>query len=366
MNTFCFSVVLSRILAAALYLVLFLGDAHAQSVRTDGSRHSGMHTAVPFLLIAPDARSAGMGDVGVATAPDAFSMHRNAAKYVLAEDRNGVGLGFTPWLRGLADDISLSYLAGYAKLSGRQAIAASLKYFSLGEVRFADGQGTEYLQYQPFEGMADVAYALRLAEGMALSTTFRYVYSGIGAGDYLLGEALPGQAFGFDVGWYWHMPLLTPAGDAALSFGAQLANFGPRMQYGAQRHALPMDLRIGAAYTRHLDAESRIALALDLCKLLAPSAEGQGMPSGAHAHGTLAEELQEVRVSAGMEWVPGKPFALRCGYYHSSRHKDNLRYFTAGLGLRYEGLSFDFAYLLSPQRHHPLQNTMRFALAFGW
>lgn len=339
-------------------LSLIANLTFAQSIRTDGSSHGNARTAVPFLLIAPDARSAGMGDVGVATAPDAFAMHRNAARYVLAEDHAGVGVGFTPWLRRLASDISLSYLAGYAKLSDRQVVAASLKYFSLGEVRFADGQGTEYLQYRPFEGMADAAYALRLAEGMGLSTTFRYVYSGIGAGDYLIGEAYPGHAFAFDVGWYYRRHILSPRGDADLSFGAQLANAGTRMQYGLQRNYLPTDLRIGAAYARHLDTEGRIALALDLCKLLVPAERD--------AQAGLAEELRDVRVSAGVEWAPGKPFALRCGYYHSSSQQDNLRYFTAGLGLRYEALSFDFAYLLSTQPHHPLQSTMRFALAYGW
>lgn len=351
-------IVFVRVLVGSLYCLLFLDVAFSQSIRPDGSRHSDVRTAVPFLLIAPDARSAGMGDVGVATAPDAFAMHRNAARYVLAEDNAGVGLGFTPWLRQLANDVSLSYLAGFAKLSDRQTIAASLKYFSLGEVRFADGQGTEYLQYRPFEGMVDVAYVLRLGEGMGLSTTFRYVYSGIGAGDYLLSEAYPGQALAFDVGWYYRRAVLSPRGDAELSFGAQLANAGTRMQYGAQRHALPMDLRVGTAYTRHLDAESRLTLALDLAKLL--------VPAGPDAPGGLVEELRGTRVSAGVEWAPGKPFALRGGYYHSSRHQDNLRYFTAGLGLRYGALAFDFAYLISTQPQHPLHSTMRFALAYGW
>ncbi len=354
----CLYTALIRTLAGTLYFLVFLDAAFGQSVRPDGSQHSDVRTAVPFLLIAPDARSAGMGDVGVATAPDVFSMHRNAAKYVLAEDNAGIGMGFTPWLRRLASDMSLAYLAGYVKLSGRQAMAASLKYFSLGEVRFADGQGTEYLQYQPFEGMADVAYVLRLGEGMGLSTTFRYVYSGIGAGDYLLGEAYPGHAFAFDVGWYYRRPILSARGDADLSFGAQLANAGTPMQYGLQRNPLPVDIRVGTAYTRRLEGTGRLALALDLAKLLVSATPDA--PAG------LGKELRGIRASAGVEWLPSKLFALRGGYYHTSRHQDDLRYFTAGLGLRHEALSFDFAYLMSTQPQHPLQSTMRFALAYGW
>ncbi len=370
---------------SCLSSLLLVEIAYAQSVRPDGSRHSNVRTAVPFLLIAPDPRAGAMGDAGVATAPDVHAMHWNAAKYAFAPDRSGVALGFTPWLRQLADDISLSYLSGYAQVTDRQTVAASFKYFSLGEVRFADGTGNEFLQYRAFECALDAAYILQLSEHMALGTTFRYIYSGIGAGDYLTGEAFPGKAIAFDIGWYQRQPIALLRSDADLAFGIQLSNLGTRMQYGLREHFLPMNLRLGTAYTHHLGGEGRLTLALDLNKLLVPTEperDGQGNIIGgkdpdrsifgavfgsfADAPGGWGEELAELRISAGLEWMASELFALRCGYYHTSPQKDNLRYFTAGVGLKYQRLSFGFSYLVSTQQHNPLQNTLRFGLGYGW
>ncbi|MGV3763406.1 type IX secretion system outer membrane channel protein PorV [Parapedobacter sp.] len=371
-------------------LVLFAGSMlcsvliHAQPIRTDGSRHSDVRIAVPFLLIAPDARAAGMGDAGVATLPGTHAMHWNAAKYAFASHQAGVGLSFTPWLKQLADDISLSHLSGYAKLDARQAVAASFRYFSLGEVRFADAQGNEYLQYRAFEAAMDAAYILKLSDQSALATTFRYIHSGIGAGDYLTGEALPGRAIAFDIGWYSRRPIVLHTVDADLAFGVQLSNIGTRMQYGTSEHFLPMNLRVGSAYTRYSGA-GRLAFMLDLNKLLVPteperdadgdiirgkepssSVFGAMMGSFVDAPGGLGEELSEVRISAGIEWAPSGRFALRGGYYHTSAGKDNLRYFTAGLGLAFDGLGVDLAYLISAQQRNPLRNTLRFGLHYGW
>ncbi|MEC3878754.1 type IX secretion system outer membrane channel protein PorV [Parapedobacter sp. 10938] len=357
---------------------------YPQPIRTDGGRHSNVRIAAPFLLIAPDARAAGMGDAGVATLPGSHAMHWNAAKYAFAPRQAGVGLSFTPWLKQLADDISLSHLSGYAKLGGRQAVAASFRYFSLGEVRFADAQGNEYLQYRAFEAALDAAYILKLSDQSALATTFRYIHSGIGAGDYLTGEAFPGRAIAFDIGWYGRKPVAPHAMDADLAFGVQLSNLGTRMQYGASEHFLPMNLRVGSAYTQY-SGVGRLTVALDLNKLLVPteperdadgriirgkepsrSVFGAVVGSFADAPGGLAEELSEVRVSTGIEWAPSDLFALRGGYYHTSARKDNLRYFTAGLGLAFDGLGIDLAYLVSAQRHNPLRETLRFGLHYGW
>ncbi|MBK1440152.1 type IX secretion system outer membrane channel protein PorV [Parapedobacter sp. ISTM3] len=366
------------------FCLLSICRVGGQSIRPDGGQYSNVRTAVPFLLIAPDAKAGAMGDVGVATEPDPYAIHWNAAKYAFAEESGGVALSFTPWLRQLADDISLSYLSGYARLNERQTLAASFTYFSLGEVRFADGQGNEYLQYRAFEAALDAAYILKLSDYMALATTFRYIYSGIGAGDYLTGEAFPGRAIAFDVGWYRRQPVAPDRINADLAFGIQLSNLGTRMQYGSNDHFLPMNLRMGTAYTHHLDG-SRVSVALDLNKLLVPteperdaqgniikgknpdrSITGAVFGSFTDAPGGLLEELSEVRISTGLEWSVGEQFALRGGYYHTSPRKDDLRYFTVGMGLRYERLRFDFSYLISARQQNPLRNTLRFGLSYGW
>jgi len=331
-----------------------------------------IRTAVPFLLIPPDTRAGGMGDVGAATTPDIQSMHWNPAKYAFISGKSGISLNYTPWLKKLIDDIRLVQLAGYRQISEFETLAGSVKYYSLGKVEFTDQEGNPMLNYTPNEFSLDAAYIRKIADRLSLSVTFRYIHSGVGAGDFLKGEAQPGNAIAADVGVYYIKPILSGNRDSQIAFGLLLSNLGTSMEYGAQSYFLPTNLRIGTAYTLHYDDKNELTLALDLNKLLIPlSSSGSSLQraifsSFSDAPGGFSEEMQEINISFGLEWLIGNVFALRGGYFYSHPKKEDRRYFTMGAGIHYRKIVFDLSYLISTQLRNPLNNTIRVGIGYNF
>ncbi|MCC6252164.1 MAG: type IX secretion system outer membrane channel protein PorV [Bacteroidia bacterium] len=358
-------------------------------------------TSVPFLSIGPDSRAGGMGDCGVASSPDVNSMHWNAAKYAFIEKKTGFALNYTPWLRRLVPDINFSYLSGYYKLDKNQAIAGSLRYFSLGDITFTDVNGQTIGQFRPNEFSVDLGYARKLSSRFSTSLALRYVYSNLTSGINVAGaNTKPGQAVAADIGAYYQNNDITLGGKKTIySFGLNISNVGSKISYSetAVRDFIPQNLKIGNSITFELDDYNKICFMVDFNKLLVPTppriardstgspiygADGNlvlssGKPSNVgpiagvvqsfyDAPDGIAEELREVMWAAGMEYWYDNLFALRTGYFHEAPSKGNRQYFNIGAGLRYNVFGIDFAYLIPTVTQNPLQNTLRFTLTFNF
>lgn len=386
---------LSSILAISLVLILNAKPVSAQI--TTGQLTGEVNTitsAVPFLMIAPDSRSGGMGDVGVALSPDANSMHWNPAKYAFAPNDMGFAISYTPWLRELIPDINLAYLSGYKRIDRDQVIGFSLLYFSLGDITFTDVVGNTAGQFNPNEFAIDVAYARTFSDRFAGSLAFRYIYSNLTGGQFVGGmESNPGQAFAADVSLYYQNEDLF-AGDynAKFAWGMNISNLGSKISYqkNSDKDFIPINLRIGAAYTIEFDDYNSLTVAVDINKMLVPTPpvyfndsldiDGEpviefgypsnvGVPVGIFqsfydAPMGFKEELNEFTYSFGLEYWYAKQFAIRGGYFHEHATKGNRKYFTLGIGLRLNVFGLDFAYLAPIYQQNPLANTLRFSLLF--
>ncbi len=350
-----------------------LGQQEAQRVITTG---------VPFLAISPDARAAGMGDAGVATAPDANSVHWNPAKLAFIESDLGASLSYTPWLSNIVDDMFISYLSGYKKITDGQTLALNLRYFNLGDITLTNGSGTQIGRISPREFTFGATYALKFSEKLSGGLSARFIHSNLLV-DTGIGSGQPGISAGADVSIFYSSPITLGAKEGNWSFGANISNIGPKITYQSDSTAdfLPTNLRFGTAFTTNLDPFNKLTLALDINKLMVPtptvdSVTGRintqndktllaGMfGSFSDAPGGFDEELREVMVAVGLEYWYNDLFAVRTGYFHESLTKGARRYFTAGLGLRYQVFGVDFAYLLPRGTNHPLQETLRISLHF--
>src|SRR5690606_18672330 len=353
--------------------------------QSDGKRINSIITAAPFLMIGPDSRSGGMGDVGAATSPDANAMYWNPAKYAFIDSPGGVSLAFTPWLKQLIDDINLAYLAGYYKLDNRQTLAGSLRYFSLGDITFTDPQGNEIQQYNPSEFAFDAAYIRKLTDHFSIAMALRYIHSNLGAGSYNGTNVHPGTSVAADVGIYYTTRVPTRGEPTDLSYGIIISNVGSKMQYGSQKYFIPTNLRAGGAATFHFDELNQLTVALDLNKLLVPTspyrdAEGniiagkdpdRSVPSGifgsfTDAPGGFREELREISACAGLEYWYDNLFALRGGFLYEHPTKGNRKFYTLGAGIKYQSLNFDFAYLIPTDQQNPMEKTIRFTLLYNF
>ena len=351
-----------------------LGQDDAQRVITTG---------VPFLAISPDARSAGMGDVGVATSPDANSVHWNPAKLAFLETDLGASLSYTPWLNNIVDDMFISYLSGYKKIADGQTLALNLRYFNLGDIQLTDNQGNPLNRISPREFTFGATYALKFSEKLSGGVSARFIHSNLLVDAGTNGTGKPGVSAGADVSVYYNSPIVLGAKEGTWSFGANISNIGPKITYQSDSTAdfLPTNLRLGTAITTNLDPFNKLTLALDFNKLMVPTplvdtVTGRINPrnnktlisgmfsSFSDAPGGFEEELREVMISAGIEYWYNDLFAVRTGYFHESLYKGARRYFTAGLGLRYQVFGVDFAYLLPRGKDHPLQETLRITLHF--
>lgn len=336
-------------------------------------------TAVPSLTIAPDAVAGGMGDLGAATTPDINSQYWNPAKYAFMDSQVGVSMSYTPWLRSLVSDIDLAYLAGYYKLSDRQAVSASFRYFSLGKIDLTDAMGAWYSSANPLELAIDVAYSQKLSENLSLSAALRFIYSdlnnGINTSD---GEAMyPGVSVAADVAGYYRMPLSLSTGDGSLAFGVNISNLGSKISYNdnSTNYFIPTNLRIGSSFDYPIDDYQKVSFSADINKLLVPTRDGTtdfnqvSMLSGVFrsftdAPGGSKEELQEIMWSMGAEYAYNKQFFVRAGYFHESQYKGNRQYFTVGAGFKLNVFQLDAGYVISTAQSNPLDKTLRLSLSF--
>ena len=341
--------------------------------------------AVISQTIAPDARAAGMGDVGAATDPDVNSQFWNPAKYPFCISRAGLALNYTPWLRQLVNDIDLAYLAGYYRIGDYSAVSGSLRYFSLGEVITLD----ESMTVNPYEMSLDVAYSLMLSEHFSMAAALRWIYSDLRY-DYSEDSA-PASAFAADLAMYYNNYFNMGSRECQLGIGLNISNVGSKISYyGDDRSQfLPANMRLCLSLLVPVDEYNRFSINADANKLLVPTVprqeEGESsadyqervireysdvsaisgiFKSFGDAPGGFKEELQEIQWSVGAEYVYHDQFSLRAGYHHESQNKGNRKYFTVGGGFRMNVFSLDVGYVISTAQSNPLDQTLRFTLAF--
>ena len=343
--------------------------------------------SVTSQTIAPDARAAGMGDVGAATDPDVVSQYWNPAKYPFCISRAGVALNYTPWLRQLVNDMDLAYLAGYYRIGDYSAVSASLRYFSLGEVQTSYDDGG--MTINPYEMSVDVAYSLMLSEKFSIAAAVRWIYSDL-TYDYT-DDTTPGSAFAADIACYYNDYIMIGERECQLGLGLNISNIGSKITFGGDDNSefIPANMRIGAALMVPIDEYNRFTIAADANKLLVPTyplqEDGEStedyqqrvqedyydissiagiFKSFGDALGGFKEELQEIRWSVGAEYVYNDKFSLRAGYHHESENKGNRKYFTFGAGFRMSAFSLDCGYVWATAKSNPLDQTLRFTLSF--
>lgn len=343
-------------------------------------------TSVTSQSIAPDARSAGMGDVGAATDPDVVSQYWNPAKYPFNISRAGVAINYTPWLRQLVSDIDLAYVAGYYRIGDYSAVSASLRYFSLGEVQMLDD---ENLTINPYEMSFDVAYSLMLSEHFSLGAAVRWIYSDL-TYDFT-SDTAPGSAFAADLSCYYQNYLNIGERECQLGLGLNISNIGSKISFGGDNNSefIPTNMRLGASLMVPIDEYNRFTIAADANKLLVPTYPKQNEGESTEAYqervqkdyydvssisgifksfgdapGGFKEELQEIQWSVGAEYIYHDKFALRAGYHHESENKGNRKYFTVGAGFKMSVFSLDAGYVIATAKSNPLDQTLRFSLSF--
>lgn len=362
-------------------------------------------TAVPFLRLTPDARSGAMGDVGVAISPNSNTMHFNASSLVFAEDQSGFSFTYTPWLRNLnLDDIFLLYISGFYKLNDNEVIGGGIRFFSLGDIEFTDNQGGPLGTGRPREGEFTFAYARKLGDKFSASLSGKYIFSNLASGLQVNGlDINTGTAFAADFGLNYRSKTKIGGYNGEMSYGLALTNIGSKISYVSNntvRDFIPANLGLGTSLKLDLDQYNSLSFGLDFNKLLVPTPISRqirqedgtfvdnpdwdkdkngiadyrekslfsGMlGSFSDAQGGFSEELREFSVSFGAEYWYDKQFAFRGGYYWESAQKGNRRFFTVGLGVKYNVFGIDLSYLIpSSVIPNPLDNTLRFSLLFDF
>ncbi|RYY21538.1 MAG: type IX secretion system outer membrane channel protein PorV [Cytophagaceae bacterium] len=370
----------------AVVPALLLGASAALAQATSDGNHT-ITTAVPILTVSPDARGASLGDAGVATSPDANAAYYNPGKLGFVPYKMAFSLNYSPWLRKVTDDMSLSYLSGYGKVGDRGAFAASLMYFSMGNIDYRTGQNLPNGSFNPKEYALAVSYGQRLGENFGLGISARYVRSNL-IGSYDGNDAQAGNSFAADLGVYYSKEV----NEYNIGFGATVSNIGNKMVYrdAANASFLPTTLRIGTAITRELDPYNKITLVVDATKLLVPSPyyddnlpagsatviaanrdrQQQGIVSGifnsfSDAPGGFKEELQEINLGGGLEYAYNNTIMARAGYFYENQHKGDRQYFSFGLGARLSVFGVDGTYLVPNSSVNPLAETIRISLHFN-
>ena len=370
----------------------------AFSAYADGKNEfNPIETGVTSLSIAPDARGASMGDLGAATDPDANSQFWNPSKYAFAWSQAAVSLNYTPWLRKLVNDIFLADLSGYYKIGSNdnQAISASLRYFSLGEVNTAEEQGIVGQTLNPYEMSFDIGYSRKLSEKFSMGVVFRYIYSALGFSESYAGDQNTGaSAFAADISGYYTTYPIIGRNECQWSWGLNISNIGTKVSYdGGENPAfLPTNLKIGTSFMFPLADYHTLAIGLDLNKLLVPAKprrsdfvdgiEGEEeyitkledwrnmspitgiFKSFSDAPGGMKEELREITWSLGAEYSYNNQFFLRAGYYYESEYKGNRQYFGLGAGFSLNVVRLDASYMMATAQTSPLDQTLRFTLTF--
>ncbi|MDR0814421.1 MAG: type IX secretion system outer membrane channel protein PorV [Bacteroidales bacterium] len=373
------------VISADIFAQISTGDINNTNVP------NSIRTAVPFMTIAPDARSSAMADVGLATSPDVNSQHWNPAKYAFIEQKGGISLSYSPWLRALVDDMNLLYLTGFWGIDRMQTVSASLRYFDMGSIPFMDGNGQALLTGNPNEFAFDVGYSRKFSEKMSAAISFRYIRSDISSGVPAVAgtKAKAGNSFAGDIALYYRSDVELGSRKGTWALGANFSNLGTKMTYANEQEKmfLPMNMGIGGSFGILFDDYNKVTLAVDLNKLLVPTPplrditdnknilkgknDNVSVPKGifqsfGDAPGGFSEELHEVSLGAGLEYTYRNFFAVRTGYHHENRLKGNRRYFTMGVGVMLNVFEVDFSYLITPYSNRdPLANTLRFSLIFN-
>jgi hypothetical protein len=407
-------------IAAGIFIGAFT-EANAQVNNSNVSEVFELNTittAVPFLLIAPDARGGALGDAGVSTSPDIASSHWNPSKLAFMEGSGGASISYSPWLRNLVGDISLSYVSGYYKLNRMSTLGASFRYFSLGDITFTDINGNTIGNFTPNELAFDVTYAMKLSDKWAFAMTARYINSNLTQGITVNNqETSAGSSVAVDVSTYYENDEIQIGDyDAILRAGANISNIGAKMSYTDNNESdfLPTNLRIGPSLSIEFDDYNTITILAEANKLLVPTppiyrldetgtiirdsegnpeilagrdpnvgvvsgmlgsfSDAPGIVESIDANGNaniqqgsvFREEMNEITLSGGLEYWYDNQFAVRMGYFYEHPTKGNRQYFTVGLGLKLSVFSLDMAYLIANAQQNPLANTIRFSLNFDF
>ncbi len=353
---------------------------------------NALRVGVPFLLIAPDSRAGSMGDVGAASVPDVNSQHWNPAKYAFIENEWGIGLSYTPWLRNLINDIDLTYLSGFYRFDDQQVLSATLLYFSLGSITFTNDQGDYMQTHNANEFAIDAAYSRKFSDKISGGIAYRFIRSDLTGGFSQQGQpdAKAGNAWAADISTYYQTPIVVDDKDGEFALGLNISNIGSKISYNddATKDFIPINMRLGGRFTLDLDPYNSMSVLIDANKLLVPTPpiyqrndEGDlviafgmdpdvpvttGMLQSFYdAPGGFKEELNEISIAAGFEYLYAKQFAIRAGYFDEHANKGNRKYFTLGAGVKYNIFQLDFAYLIPRAgQTNPLANTVRFTLGF--
>lgn len=366
--------------------LLLLGLATVQSAKAQDEvrdQFNPVRTAVTSLSVAPDARAGGMGDVGAATDPDVHSQYWNPAKFPFTISRAGIAINYTPWLRKLTTGIALLNAAGYVRLGDYQALSASLRYFTLGEV-----EGGENITVRPYEMSFDAAYSRMLSEKFSAAVGLRYIYSDI-SGHYD-DNSTAGSAFAADIALYYNTYLMMGQRECQLAWGLNINNIGSKISYGDDRsYFIPTNLRLGLSYMIPLNEYNRISISADANKLLIPSMPLQGsdetdedyqerldreyynkssisgiFTSFGDSERGFKGEMEEIQWSIGAEYTYNDKFSLRAGYHHESNMQGNRKYATVGAGFRMNVMAIDAGYVIATSASNPLDQTLRVSLTF--
>lgn len=376
-------------------LLLALAGANTLTAQDEYDKPNVVTTAVPFLRISPDARAGGMGELGTATSPDANSAFWNLAKTPFAKNDFGIGLTYTPWLKDLGlNDVYLMALSGFYKLDESQALSASVRYFSLGNIQFTNMGGTDLGEGRPREFGIDVGYSRKLSDKIGMGIALRYINSNLAAGQEVDGAVYKtGNAVAGDLSFFYTGADETGKG---WNFGAVISNLGTKIAYtndATQKDYIPANLSFGTTYTTVIDEANRLTFGIDFHKLLVPTPP-VGAPDGpdketldstalakyrsksvvsswfssfGDADGGFSEELKEFSASIGAEYGYNDQFFVRAGYFYEDKNKGNRKYFSLGLGIKYNVFGLNFSYLIpsgSGVNRNPLSNTLRFGLLF--
>lgn len=403
-----------KYLAVSLLMLMsgMFTTAYAQGGWTLSKGDAPLNTvgsAVTFLMLSPDARAGSLGDLGVSTSPDANSMHWNPSKYAFIDSEMGFSINYTPWMQSLVNDINLLNAVGYRRIDKYSTVAASLTYFSLGEIQFTGSTGEDLGIYKPNEFAIDVTYSRKFSKKISGAVSPRFIYSNLTQGQDVGGASThAGTSIAADVSMFYTTPLeFKSISGGTFNFGVNISNIGQKISYSdanTEKDFIPTNLRIGPCLTLEVDDYNTLSFMVDFNKLLVPTspiysdstdaATGEyiilhGMdPNVSVVSGMIqsfydapgyyddetgdmilspfVEELREIQISGGVEYWYDKQFALRGGYFYEHATKGNRKYFTVGAGLKYNVFGLDFSYLIPIGQRNPLENTLRFSLVFDF
>ncbi len=392
-----------------LIILLSITFAHSQDSfdfeNPSAPYYNAMTTAVPFLMISPDSRGAGMGDIGVASSADINSQHYNAAKYVFSKSKFGISMSYTPWLAELVNDIDLAYVCGFVKLTDMDAIAFSLRYFSLGAIQFTDYFGYNIgPERTPHEFAIDASYSRKFSDHFSMSLTPRFIYSNLASDVVVTGvEMKPGTAIAADLGMFYEQDFDSQSFEnQTVRAGLCFSNIGNKISYtdgSINKDFLPTNLRIGLSYTMDIDKYNKWSFLGEVGKLLVPTNPVKKVnelgtpitnPDGSYVYygngmnpkdistfqgilrsfydspGGFNEEMREIVFAVGTEYIYNDLFSIRLGTFFENQYKGDRKFGEVGVGLKYNVFIIDVSYLVTFTNRNPLANTLRFSLSFDF